>query len=353
MVSVLATAKPSLAFSSEPLGTDQPDPNGVCLFCHETPDTSLQLISGESLDLFVNGDMYAASVHGVQGTTCVQCHTTITGYPHPAVEAATLREFTVQQNQGCRECHVDESGLEGVHQAALNGGNLNAAVCTDCHGAHDVTTPSISRIDVAQVCGKCHSQILGLYKTSVHGGELLEEGNPDTPTCTDCHGVHQIEGPSQGQFHLFSPLICARCHTDETLTEKYGLNPNVFQTYVSDFHGTTVTLFEKISPDQETNKPVCIDCHGTHDIRRTDDPESTVIRANLISTCQRCHPNATDEFPASWLGHYQPSWEKTPVISAVDLFYKLVIPITVIGMLVFIVPDAYHRFGKRKKQGDS
>ena len=81
----------------------------------------------------------------------------------------------------------------------------------------------------------------------------------------------------------------------------------VLDTYVADFHGTTVTLFEKQSPDAETNKPVCFDCHGVHDIRRTDDPEKGLqMRENLLARCQVCHPDATSNFPDAWLSHYIP-----------------------------------------------
>lgn len=352
---VFTNVKPSSASNSEQTGTVQEVSNELCLNCHETPETFIEFRSAERLDLFVDGTVYNASVHGIQGTTCVQCHTNISGYPHPDLDAATQREFTIQQNQACGDCHTEnfQSTLDGVHQAARKEGNLNAAVCSDCHGAHDVSTASIRRSNIPQLCGECHTQIFELYKTSVHGGALLEEGNPDTPTCTDCHGIHEIGGPSQEGFHLFSPLICANCHTDNAITEKYGLNPYVYETYLSDFHGTTVTLFEKIAPDQQTNKPVCIDCHGVHDIRRTDDPKSTVIRENLLDTCQQCHPNATEDFPSAWLGHYSPSWEKTPVISAVNLFYQIVIPVTVIGMLVIIIPDGFRRIRKRSNKDNS
>ncbi len=73
--------------------------------------------------------------------------------------------------------------------------------------------------------------------------------------------------------------------------------PMFSKSYVTDFHGTTVVLFEEIAPDQETNKPVCIDCHGVHDMKSVDDPESTVIKENLLDTCQKCHPDATTNFP--------------------------------------------------------
>jgi hypothetical protein len=68
---------------------------------------------------------------------------------------------------------------------------------------------------------------------------------------------------------------------------EYELSTDVLETYVADFHGTTVTLFEKQTPDAETNKPVCFDCHGVHDIKRTDDPAKGLqVRENLQSRCQ-------------------------------------------------------------------
>ncbi len=126
------------------------------------------------------------------------------------------------------------------------------------------------------MCERCHSEIFELYKESVHGGALLGEGNADVPSCTDCHQRPQDPGTAGGHGkQLFPPLLpelCRKCHSDAALMGKYGLNADVYDTYVADFHGTTVTLFEKLAPGQETNKPVCIDCHGVHDMRMVDDP---------------------------------------------------------------------------------
>ena len=68
------------------------------------------------------------------------------------------------------------------------------------------------------------------------------------PTCIDCHGVHNIEDPRTAAFRLQSPEMCAKCHADRALMAKYGISTDVFNTYVADFHGTTVAIFEKESP---------------------------------------------------------------------------------------------------------
>jgi predicted CXXCH cytochrome family protein len=100
-----------------------------------------------------------------------------------------------------------EKTLDSVHQQALEEGNENAAVCTDCHGAHDVQDPSDPPSRIPETCRRCHSSIYETYATSVHGEALIGEGNPDVPTCIDCHGVHNVSGPSNRPFRLFSPQM--------------------------------------------------------------------------------------------------------------------------------------------------
>jgi hypothetical protein len=100
-------------------------------------------------------------------------------------------------------------------------------------------------------------------------------------------------------------------------------------------------LFEELAPDQETNKPVCIDCHGVHDMRPHDDRESRVIKENLLKTCQRCHPDATVNFPDSWLSHYRPDPEHRPLVYYVELFYKIFIPAVIGAMVIFNVTDVF------------
>ncbi len=325
-----------------------------CLSCHNEPSTSTELPSGELLTLSVDRVTHRTSVHGRAGIACVQCHTETREFPHQGVTANSRREYTLQMNELCRRCHESnyEQTMDSTHQQAIDEGNLEAAVCTDCHGAHNVQEPGLPRSSTPKMCERCHSKIYDLYKGSVHGSALIGEGNPDVPTCTDCHGVHNLQGPmSDPGFHLFSPQICAQCHADKALMEKYGISTQVFETYISDFHGTTVTIFEQTAPDQETNKPVCIDCHGVHDMKEVNDPESHVMKGNLLETCQRCHPDATANFPDSWLGHYQPDLEKAPLVYFVKLFYAIVIPVTIGGMLIFVSVDAYHTIrGKRGGQ---
>lgn len=328
---------------------DAPQPaqaeNQVCLSCHSNPNLSVKLPSGETLSLFTDETRFNASVHGKQGQRCTACHSNISGYPHPAIAAKDARDFSLQMYTVCRQCHDElyQKTLDSIHAKTLAAGDRNAPVCTDCHTSHYVTPPDEPRSRIPQTCQRCHSTIYDQYKGSVHGAALLNESNPDVPTCVDCHGVHNIGDPRTNAYRLKSPEICAGCHTDKTKMAKYNLSTDVLNTYVADFHGTTVELFERQSPNAATNKPVCYDCHGVHNIRTIDDPQSTVFRENLLKTCQQCHPDATTNFPSSWLMHYRASPEQFPTVYYVNLFYTIFIPVVIGGMLLFVLLDAGRR----------
>jgi hypothetical protein len=314
------------------------------------------LPSGEEIYTSVDEVTHKTSIHGRLGYACVQCHTDIDGYPHREIPVQTAREYTIIQNEACARCHPGSAAANkaGAHQTFMDAGILEAAVCSDCHGAHNVDSLTPPRSNIPQTCERCHSKIYEEYKGSAHGSALIGEGNPFVPSCIDCHGLHNITGPtSSNAFHMYSPQICADCHADEKLMERHDISTAVFDTYIADFHGTTVEVFTKITPDQETNKPVCVDCHGVHNMKSASDPESQVMKDNLLDTCQKCHPDATENFPDSWLGHYEPSLDKYPLLFFVDLFYKVVIPVTVGGMIVFVAVDAQFRIRKKFSKKDT
>jgi hypothetical protein len=328
----------------------------TCLECHGQPGLTMTLENGDVLDLYVSAEDHAGSVHGQNGYACVQCHTLVGNYPHPAWTAASRRDATLYLNTACYRCHSGqfEKAQDSVHGAALASGDQNAAVCVDCHTAHTVkrlTDPKTgellpsSHVLIPQMCAQCHNDIYQKYTTSVHGAALMDENNQDVPTCIDCHGVHNITNPTTAHFRLNSPKMCAECHTDEKLMGKYGISTDVLSTYVADFHGTTVSVFEKQSPDAEVNKAVCYDCHGIHDIQRVDDPVSGIqIKENLLVRCKVCHPDATTNFPSAWLSHYIPSAQNNRLVYFVDLFYKIFIPAVLGGMGFLVLLDVGHTF---------
>ena len=195
LIFVLTLARTSSVSAAPQLQGEQPD-NEACLACHQQEGMSVE-IGGQSLPLTINGATFDESVHGTENVSCVDCHTNITGFPHPEVTASSTRDFSLELYPTCQKCHSEqyEKVLDSVHQTALAGGNTNAAVCTDCHNPHtqkrltNKDTGELllgARLIIPQTCAKCHSTIYETYKQSVHGAALTEEGNQDVPTCIDC-----------------------------------------------------------------------------------------------------------------------------------------------------------------------
>ena len=352
---------------ARPLQQPEPVSNETCLSCHTAPGLEKKLYNGEMWSMTVNPDDHANSVHGQAGLNCVQCHTTFdqkhveNPVQYPGFNAVDRRDASLKLVSLCQQCHAEqaEKANDSVHSRALQAGNVNAAVCTDCHGSHTVqrlkdpatgTLTQEARLWIPQTCAKCHSTIYAQYHDSVHGSALTS-GNPDVPTCIDCHGVHNIGDPTTTEFRLKSPELCAKCHTNPAIMDKYGISTQVLNTYVADFHGTTVTLFEKQSPDAETNKPVCFDCHGVHNIARTDDPQKGLqLKQNILKRCQVCHPTATTNFSDAWLSHYIPSPEKYPLVYYVNVFYSIFIPGVLIPMAILVVLDISSVIRHKRRQ---
>lgn len=314
----------------------------ACLACHSQPGLSTSLPDGTKLPLYVNPTAWADSVHGGK-LVCSDCHNRITSYPHPKFEAASRREYTLSHYELCRRCHFANytKTLDSVHYDMLSNGDQRAPVCTDCHSAHQVVSPNKPRSRISQTCAQCHSSVSAVYTASAHGKALMEENNQDVPVCTDCHRTHNIEDPRTPRYRFESVEICARCHSNEKLMQKYGLSTQVLSTYLQDFHGATVALLSKESKDIWPKVPVCTDCHGVHDISKVHSPSSPVLKANLANTCRKCHPEATEDFPSAWLSHYEPSPQQAPLVYYIRWFYRIFIPFIVVGLSVHILLDLW------------
>lgn len=362
VVSAAIASRVDAAKSVRPIVAQSKPSNAYCLGCHSKQGMIKTLPSGETLYLTIDQGSFQHSVHNEENIACVDCHANISTFPHLELQAYTRRDVTLKLYTSCQNCHADQFNktLDSVHQKVLASGNANAAVCTDCHNPHEQTritdkqTGELlpeARFRIPQTCARCHSAIYDTYKNSVHGAALTTQGNLDVPTCIDCHGVHNIQNPTTARFRNDTPQLCAKCHTNAEIMDKYGISTQVLNTYVSDFHGTTVTLFEQVSPDTPTNKPVCTDCHGVHNISKVDDPAAGIaIKQNLLGKCQRCHPDVTTtNFTDAWMSHYVASPTHFPLVYYVNLFYKILIPAVIGGMLIFVVTDVIRRMIEARK----
>ncbi len=275
--------------------TAQKIPREVCLACHGNPEFAVKNPDGTTRQLSVDVDKFEHSVHGDR--QCVDCHTNITQVPHPPIqiqvdcvschekqwsvaqkgddtkEIATMGFVVKQIDDFMRSIHAQPSQVDQSH---------TNATCYNCHDAHYVYPPgtpiwSAWRLNLPYSCGKCHTQELADYKTSIHGMLVLQNHIPTAPICADCHTSHQIENPLLSSTRLVITQNCGSCHKEQ------------LKTYLASYHGQVETLGYAYTAK-------CFDCHGNHKIQPVDDPRSTVFPANRLATCQKCHTNATAGF---------------------------------------------------------
>ncbi len=343
-------------------GDDQPDeePAGpsdnYCLLCHTRPDQVWVLPDGAELSLTIDPDVLKASVHGENNPegqlTCSSCHLDYR-YPHAEQISQTIREFRAQRYAACRTCHEDQYThlQDSVHGTTLRQGRLDAATCVDCHGGHDIQPPDDPPQRISLTCGRCHGVIFEQYQNSVHGAALLDESNPDVPTCINCHGVHDIANPTTDLFRVRSPELCLGCHADGDLMAQYDISTHISESYLTDFHGATAALFEQEDEDVVSNKAVCYDCHGVHNIQAVEGEGTAAIRENLLETCRECHPDASANFSDAWIGHYEPTFSSNPLLFLVRNFYKIAIPGVVGVFAILIGVDAIGGIRSRSGRG--
>ncbi len=300
---------------------------------------------------------YAASLHGTQAAAgnpdaprCADCH----GTHHILAASDSLsRVAKPRLIYTCGACHANpavvqklpfgttnpvQEYLKSVHgQALLVQHNPKAPSCGTCHPAHNVLPPTdpksaIHRQNVPHVCAECHSDIYAVYAASVHG-TAVAAGNADAPTCTDCHGEHQIESPKNPNSPVFPANIarttCMRCHASQILSQRYGFQASRVSSYLETYHGLA-------SQRGDLAVANCASCHGVHDIYPSSDPRSTVNRANLPKTCGKCHPDAGAQF-ASISVHPRiggtPSGPRPPA-ETVRWIYVLLLVVVIGGMAI-------------------
>ncbi len=355
LVSSPAVAQaPSTGTSAAPPATPAPAiiPREVCLGCHGIAGFAVKQPDGTMRSLYVDKDKFEHSVHSAR--QCVECHTNITQVPHPPTQVqvscvncheslweTAQKEGKTQQfaTLGFVVSQIDKF-MNSIHArpSRIDQSRTNAT-CYNCHDAHYVYPPGTPvwqawRMNLPNTCGKCHTQELAAYATSIHGRLVLQDHNPSAAICADCHTSHDIENPVLTSTKLAITKNCGSCHTEQ------------LQTYISTYHGQVETLGYGYTAK-------CFDCHGFHTIQRVDDPRSTVYPANRLTTCRKCHASATPGFVtfephgnAHDFQHYPYLWLTAKFMTAL-----------LVGVFAFFwTPSAlwfYRSYKERKARGES
>jgi len=207
-----------------------------CLTCHEKQQQD-----------------FSASAHAQAGLACVDCHG---GDPKATDETA----------------HAAGNFQRPDNKKAI------AELCASCHS--DVRKMNPFGLPTDQ---------LDRYKTSKHGEQLFEHNDEKVAVCTDCHGVHDILKAKSPRAHVYPtniPETCGRCHGNPQLMDQYKLPSDVVTQYLTSYHAHMV--FQK----GDLSAPTCVTCHGSHGAT----PPGT---AQVGEVCGKCHSRQADLFMKS------------------------------------------------------
>jgi hypothetical protein len=172
--------------------------------------------------------------------------------------------------------------MDSIHgRALMRSGLVVAPTCSDCHGNHDIipkrmTDSPVFLKNVPATCGRCHEGILQDYSASIHARQLAG-GNLNAPNCASCHSAHGIQRTDTQKWQLHAINQCGTCHKES------------LATYRDTFHGQVTELgYAAVA--------TCADCHSAHEQFPESDPRSHVSAARRAKTCQKCHVGANENF---------------------------------------------------------
>ncbi len=152
--------------------------------------------------------------------------------------------------------------------------------CRDCHGTSGAINEYANDKDsVNDNCSSCHKEVKAEFSGSVHD----KKTNPKekSPSCSDCHNVHDKHQLTSLAIKKLSDQKCGECHKKQ---QKH---------YHETFHGKAMVLAQ----DGESKKiAACFDCHGAHNIHRSTSDKSQLFGDAKIKTCEKCHEGSHEGF---------------------------------------------------------
>jgi cytochrome c553 len=274
----------------------------TCLDCHSALDPPQR----------VTEEQFAQDIHSRKGLSCANCHG---GDPTKtdldAMSKAAGFRGKIERSQIpalCGRCHSDGTFMRqynpslrtdqlseyktSVHGKLFAKGDTKVAVCTDCHGVHDLRPASDTRsrihpLNVAQTCARCHADAAYMkgyaiptdqfekYSTSVHHEAMVARGDLSAPTCTTCHGNHGAAPPGVDSVQN----VCSKCHVFQD------------QMYEKSAHKAAF---------QSASLPGCVVCHSNHGIGHPTDAK---LGTGPEGVCTQCHTpgDAGDQARAAML----------------------------------------------------
>jgi hypothetical protein len=296
-------------------------------------------------------------VHKSEGLACTSCHggdanATTVAAAHRAPFRGVPRRRDVPAL--CASCHSQVSRMRpynlpsdqyALYQTSQHGirlakGDEKVAVCTDCHGVHEIRPPSDPKSSVFErnipaTCGKCHgdAKLMHLYgrkdnplveyTTGVHGKALLEQGNSAAPECTRCHGSHSATPPGFGDVEK----VCGQCHSKVRAYFIAGPHKEAMDAAGLPECAACHENHKILPVTITTLDRVCIECHeqGSKEIKLAGTFKSMVTRASdeidraekLVHEAERI-PLYVDDYKSRLIDARTALMEAYPVMHALD-----------------------------------
>ncbi len=267
----------------------------TCATCHADPERMKKYGSTLPTNQWTN---LQTSAHGKLSTNgkehiaqCITCHNAHGIVP---VKDPASPVYPLNVVKTCTKCHASATFMRtynpslpidqgekyrtSVHGMLNAKGDPKPAVCSSCHGSHDIRTSkdaksSVYAVNLPGTCSKCHSNAQYMkdykiptnqyekYAKSVHGTALLQKHDVGAPSCNSCHGNHGATPPGVESVSK----VCGTCH---------ALNADLFSS----------------SPHKkafdERKLPECETCHSNHGIVAATD---SLIGVTAQAVCSRCH----------------------------------------------------------------
>lgn len=210
-----------------------------------------------------------SSVH--TSLSCQECHKGSDSFSIATDDLPRLISAATQQNQqGTFQHGTDFLGKPSRKEIPK--------LCGDCHADVLRMNPFGLRTDQ-----------LTRYLTSGHGKTLTEKQDDRVAVCTDCHGSHDVlaaKEPLSKTHPTNIPGTCATCHANVDLMAEYGLAVEIVEEYHQSVHG------QLLLEQGDTGSPNCATCHGHHS---SAPPGFATVNA----VCSKCHKHVADNFATS------------------------------------------------------
>jgi hypothetical protein len=187
--------------------------------------------------------------------------------------------------------------------------------------------PPSAKAAAPNTCYACHSAIAApqraiadKWQASVHGQNGIG--------CADCHGgdptsdsITDAMDPAKGFIgkptRAQTVALCGTCHSNVDRMRQYQIPTDQLVKYQASVHG------QRLLVAQDVRVAICIDCHGSHEVKKASDPTADVYPLNVPKLCASCHSDpklmAPYNIPTNQYDLYQASVHGQAVLERQDL----------------------------------